>query len=215
MGLASCSRLRRASSRCQLGSRRSTFLDVVPSGGAFPANAVLAYSSNCPPLSTCSLTPAQVSKGSSQKTQVTFTITTTAPVIAMVPSRSQTSYLCVVALLPGIDRGFQRSSRKSSKRFALFFFACSHGFRTMAGDCMQQRPPRQWHGWKWTGGNTFGKVHHDGERHCELTSATDGASAVDCELGKRLLAAWCLDPRIYICALCFFSVYLVSNVLDP
>jgi hypothetical protein len=57
-------------------------LDVVPSGGSFPSNAILAYSGTCPPLSTCTLSPTQVIKGSGGKTPVTFTITTTAPVIA-------------------------------------------------------------------------------------------------------------------------------------
>jgi hypothetical protein len=57
-------------------------LDVVPSGGSFPSNAILAYSGNCPPLSTCTLSPTQVIKGSGGKTPVTFTITTTALVIA-------------------------------------------------------------------------------------------------------------------------------------
>jgi len=57
-------------------------LDVVPSGGLFPGNAILAYSSNCPSLSTCTLSATQVNKGSGN-THVTFTITTTAPVIAV------------------------------------------------------------------------------------------------------------------------------------
>ena len=57
-------------SRCGAGRRR------------FPNNASLAYSANCPPLSTCTVSPTQVNKGISGDTQVTFTITTTAPVIA-------------------------------------------------------------------------------------------------------------------------------------
>ncbi len=56
-------------------------LDVAPTGGKFPNNVTLAFSGNCPPLSTCALSSTQVSKGSGD-THVTFTITTTAPVIA-------------------------------------------------------------------------------------------------------------------------------------
>ncbi len=98
-------------------------LDVVPSGGAFPANAVLAYSSNCPPLSTCSLSPAQVSKGSSQKTQVTFTITTSAPVIATVPPAHALRPLIYVLwlCLPGLIVVFSEARKSRGKRFAFFF----------------------------------------------------------------------------------------------
>ena len=154
-------------------------LDVVPSGGAFPGNATLAYSSNCPPLSTCSLSPTQVSKGSSQRTQVTFTITTTCSGYRDVAPRPQISRLCVVAFVPGIARSFRRTGEESPQAIRAFRFACSRGSRTMAGDCMQQRSPRQWYRWKWTGWDTSGDLHHDCERHCELASATDGASAVD------------------------------------
>jgi hypothetical protein len=58
-------------------------LDVAPAGGTFPGNVVLSSSSNCPTLSTCTLSASQVSKGSGD-THLTFTITTTAPVIAVV-----------------------------------------------------------------------------------------------------------------------------------
>jgi hypothetical protein len=95
-------------------------LDVVPSGGAFPASATLAYSSNCPPLSTCSLTPAQVSKGSSQKTQVTFTITTSAPVIATLPRTLRLLVYALWLLLPGLIVVFSEARKGCSQRFAFF-----------------------------------------------------------------------------------------------
>jgi len=99
-------------------------LDVVPSGGPFPRNAILAYSANCPPLSTCTLSPTQVSKGSSEETQVTFTITTTAPVLAMVhPARALRPLIYALWLsLPGliVVFGELRQSRRRGKRFALF-----------------------------------------------------------------------------------------------
>jgi len=56
-------------------------LDVSPTGGTFPNNVGLAASNNCPPLSTCAFSTTLVSKGSGD-THVTFTITTTAPVLA-------------------------------------------------------------------------------------------------------------------------------------
>jgi hypothetical protein len=56
-------------------------LALVTSGGKFPSSVVLAYSNNCPSLSTCSLSLTQVSKGSGD-TALTFTIATTAPVLA-------------------------------------------------------------------------------------------------------------------------------------
>jgi hypothetical protein len=63
-------------------------LDVAPSGGAFPGDVTLAFSNNCPPLSTCTLSSTLVSKGSAD-THVIFTIKTTAPVIAgVVPARA-------------------------------------------------------------------------------------------------------------------------------
>ena len=56
-------------------------LDVSPTGGTFPTNVALTSSNNCPPLSTCAFSTTQVSKGSGD-THVTFTITTTASVLA-------------------------------------------------------------------------------------------------------------------------------------
>jgi hypothetical protein len=56
-------------------------LDVAPTGGTFPNNVALAASNNCPALSTCAFSTMLVSKGSGD-THITFTITTTAPVLA-------------------------------------------------------------------------------------------------------------------------------------
>lgn len=56
-------------------------LDVAPTGGTFPNNVALAASNNCPALSTCAFSTTLVSKGSGD-THITFTITTTAPVLA-------------------------------------------------------------------------------------------------------------------------------------
>jgi hypothetical protein len=98
-------------------------LDVVPSGGLFPGNAILAYSSNCPPLSTCSLSTTQVSKGSGN-THVTFTITTTAPVIAgRHPAWALRSLIYALWLsLPGliIVFGGVGPSRRRRRRLVLF-----------------------------------------------------------------------------------------------
>ena len=94
-------------------------LDVVPSGGAFPGNATLAYSSNCPPLSTCSLTPTQVSKGSSQRTQVTFTITTSAPVIATLPRALRLVVYALWLSFPGLLVVFGELGKNRRKRFAI------------------------------------------------------------------------------------------------
>jgi hypothetical protein len=97
-------------------------LDVAPSGGTFPNNVLLAYSNNCPPLSTCSLSSTQVSKGSGD-THATFTITTTAPVIAGVhPARALRPLIYALWLsLPGliVISGGVRRSRRQRKRFVL------------------------------------------------------------------------------------------------
>jgi hypothetical protein len=97
-------------------------LDVVPTGGPFPNNAILAYSSNCPPRSTCTISPTQVSKGSSQTTQVTFTITTTAPILAGVHS-VRLIWLSTYALwlsMPGLMVVFGQQSHRRGRRFVLF-----------------------------------------------------------------------------------------------
>jgi hypothetical protein len=100
-------------------------LDVVPSGGPFPGDAILAFSDNCPPMSTCTLSPTQVSKGSSGKTHVTFTITTTAPVLTAVrPTRAFRPLIYALWLSwPGliVVFGGLRPSRKLGKRFVLFW----------------------------------------------------------------------------------------------
>ena len=116
-------------------------LDVVPTGGAFPNNASLAYSANCPPLSTCTVSPARVNKGISGATQVTFTITTTAPVIAGVhPARARPLIYSLWLSLPGLVvvwGGIRRSQRKRLAFFLLLALvaglwleiACSGGLQ--------------------------------------------------------------------------------------
>jgi hypothetical protein len=94
-------------------------LDVVPTGGPFPSNVTLAYSANCPKLSTCGLSQTQVSKGSSGKTQVTFTITTTAAVIADARTRGRPIYALWLSL-PGLIVSFGGLRRQRRKRFVLF-----------------------------------------------------------------------------------------------
>ena len=93
-------------------------LDLTPSGGTFPNNVTLAYSNNCPPLSTCTLSSTQVNKGSGD-THVTFTITTVAPVIAVAhPARG---LYALWLLLPGLiifSGGVKRSGRQR-RRFTL------------------------------------------------------------------------------------------------
>jgi hypothetical protein len=95
-------------------------LDVVPVGGAFPNNATLAYSANCPPLSTCTVSPTQVNKGISAETQVTFTITTTAPVIAGGhQARALPLIYSLWLSLPGLVVVWGGMRRSRRKRFVL------------------------------------------------------------------------------------------------
>jgi hypothetical protein len=99
-------------------------LDVAPTGGSFPNNVVLAFSGNCPPLSTCALSSTQVSKGSGD-THVTFTITTTGPVIATL-RRARALRPLTYGLwlsLPGlvvVFVGVGRSPRRRKRSLVLF-----------------------------------------------------------------------------------------------
>jgi len=106
-------------------------LDVAPTptGGKFPNNVVLAYSNNCPPLSTCTLSATQVGRGSGD-THVTFTITTTAPVIAKTrPAHHLRPFMYALWLsLPGLiivlsRRGQRREHRKRLELFLLLTLA--------------------------------------------------------------------------------------------
>jgi hypothetical protein len=94
----------------------------VTSGGTFPSSAALAYSDNCPPLSTCALNLTQVGKGSGD-TQLTFTITTTAPVLADARSTRLAIYALWLAL-PGlmVTFGGVRWRRGQRKRLALLLW---------------------------------------------------------------------------------------------
>jgi hypothetical protein len=116
-------------------------LDVAPSGGTFPDNAILAYSSNCPPLSTCALSATQVNKGSGD-THVTFTITTAAPVIAgLQPARALRSLIYALWLsLPGLIVVLGKAGQRRQRRQRFVFFlliapllwlglACSSGLQ--------------------------------------------------------------------------------------
>jgi hypothetical protein len=96
-------------------------LDVAPSGGPFPRNAILAFSDNCPPLSTCALSVTQVNKGSGD-THVTFTITTTAPVLAD-SVRTRGRIYALWLWLPGliVASGGMSRIRRQRKRFAVFW----------------------------------------------------------------------------------------------
>jgi hypothetical protein len=98
-------------------------LDVAPSGGTFPNNVVLAYSNNCPPLSTCALSSTQVSRGSGD-THVTFTITTTAPVIAeMRPAHALRLLAYALWLsLPGLMVISGGKNGRQRRRFVLLCF---------------------------------------------------------------------------------------------
>ena len=155
-------------------------LDVAPSGGKFPNNVNLAFSGNCPPLSTCALSSTQVIKGSGD-THVTFTITTTAPVIAKL-RRARSLRPIIYALwlsLPGliVVFGAVGQSRRRRKRFVV----SSSAYRswTLAGSRLRRRIARQRQRRKWAGGNTVGNLHHDGKRYHEFFSATDRTGAVD------------------------------------
>jgi large repetitive protein len=94
-------------------------LDVAPSGGTFPGNVALSSSSNCPTLSTCTLSASQVSKGSGD-THLTFTITTTAPVIAVAhPGTALRPLIYALCLsLPGLI--IVGGTRRHRKRFVFF-----------------------------------------------------------------------------------------------
>ncbi len=94
-------------------------LDVSPTGGTFPGNVTLSSSNNCPALSTCAFSTTLVSKGSGD-THVTFTITTTAPVLAA--THSTRALYAVWLSLPGlvvVCGGLRRRSR-SRKRMLIF-----------------------------------------------------------------------------------------------
>ncbi|HXM61014.1 MAG TPA: hypothetical protein VN950_09145 [Terriglobales bacterium] len=96
-------------------------LDVAPTGGSFPNNVTLAFSSNCPPLSTCVLSSTQITKGSGD-THLTFTITTTAPVIATFRRFRAPLVYALWLSLPGLSIVFGRArhTRRGRKRFVLF-----------------------------------------------------------------------------------------------
>ncbi len=97
-------------------------VDVAPTAGTFPSDVALNFD-GCPPLSTCSFSSTQVRRGSGN-THVSFTIKTTAPVLAAMHS-SPTRTLPIYALwlsLPGLIvvlRGLGQS-RQQRKRFARF-----------------------------------------------------------------------------------------------
>ena len=98
-------------------------LELVTSGGKFPSSAALAYSNNCPPLSTCSLSLKQVSKGSGD-THLTFTITTTAPVLADTHfgHALRPPIYALWLSLPGLIVAFGlRRRRQRRKRYVLFW----------------------------------------------------------------------------------------------
>ncbi|MGA8733867.1 MAG: hypothetical protein WB558_08100 [Terriglobales bacterium] len=97
-------------------------LNVTPTGGSFPNNVALAFSGNCPPLSTCALSSTQVIKGSGD-THVTFTITTTAPVIARLRPSARPFVNALWLSSPGlmvIFGGVERTRRRR-RRSVLFF----------------------------------------------------------------------------------------------
>ena len=95
-------------------------LDVSPSGGLFPNNVALAVSNNCPPLSTCAFSTTLVSKGSAD-THVTFTITTTAAVLAA-KHRTRALYAWWLSF-PGlvVVCGGLRRRNQARKRMLIFW----------------------------------------------------------------------------------------------
>ena len=100
-------------------------LELMTSGGKFPSSVALAYSNNCPPLSTCALSLTGVNKGSGD-THLTFTITTTAPVLADAHSawRLRRPIYGLWLSLPGLMVAFGglKQSRKRHKRFVLLLW---------------------------------------------------------------------------------------------
>jgi len=99
------------------GQSASYGLDVKPSMGVFPAAVVLSVS-GCPPLSTCSLSPTQVSKGDAE-THVALVIQTTAPVITDKQSALRLN-LPIYSLwlpLPGLIFALGGPRRRQSRRF--------------------------------------------------------------------------------------------------
>jgi hypothetical protein len=98
-------------------------LELLTSGGKFPSNAALAYTNNCPPLSTCALSLSQVSKGSGN-TRLTFTITTTAPVLANAHARALRPLAFALWFsLPGLVVVLSKLGRDRKQRVFVWVFA--------------------------------------------------------------------------------------------
>ena len=62
------------------GSTATFTLQLAPTGGSFPENVSLSFSA-CPPMSTCTMSQAQVNAGKGATT-LTFTVQTAAPIVA-------------------------------------------------------------------------------------------------------------------------------------
>jgi hypothetical protein len=75
-------------------------LQVSPALGTLPDVVTLTYA-DCPTLSLCSLSPAQVDAGKGT-TSVTFTVQTTAPIVARMHSSTTRSLYALWLLLPGV-----------------------------------------------------------------------------------------------------------------
>jgi hypothetical protein len=106
------------------GSTATFTLQLAPTGGAFPDNVTLNYST-CPPMSTCSLSQTEVSAGKGATT-ITFTVQTAAPIVtssqnrALIPRFLYGLWLFFPALI--FATGAPPTRRNRSKRTYLTLF---------------------------------------------------------------------------------------------
>jgi hypothetical protein len=110
------------------GNKATFDLRVTPSNGKFPHSIALSYSA-CPPVSTCVLTPMNISSGSGITTGH-FTVQTTAPIAASARRRDRAFY----GLLLFLPMLFALGETKSRRRFIglifsflVFLTACGGG----------------------------------------------------------------------------------------
>jgi hypothetical protein len=94
-------------------------LSLTPSGSTFPQDVSLACS-GLPVESTCAFSPSAISAGKGQ-TPVTFTITTTAPVLALQKSDHSRQVIFYCSLLPMlgvllVSAGHRKRSRPNCRR---------------------------------------------------------------------------------------------------
>jgi len=120
-------------------------LTVTPQDGKFPASVALSYVA-CPPISTCTVSPAEVSVGASA-TSVHVTVQTTAPVGASLRQGSRLIYatwlwLPLMCLLPASGRTQRPHTRRRMALvlFSLIFLAACGGGSLQGGGTAAAQP---------------------------------------------------------------------------